>query len=320
MKPQHIFVGLSAALIAVFTMGQASGPVEIRRGGGGGFSVGSTNFNTNQFGLNGATNVYIKSGALVTNLNVYGQTNFGTIYASGQIIQFANTSLREISSIYVGTYGGFYANGIYNDGAYGLGGFAAGNQSIRANASGIRFRTGDDSAYTNILAQNVYLQAGGSSVMVRAGGVVYQSITAVGNVGAGEDDLISQSIAANVLSNNGDRLRIICIVVFANNVNSKHIRAYWAGTSFYDTGAALTPSNSTAVWEFIITRTGAATQNITTRLVSTETATTWANVISDFDTGAATLANANIFKLTGEAIANDDISQKELIIEYLPAP
>lgn len=47
-----------------------------------------------------------------------------------------------------------------------------------------------------------------ASAFVKLGGTYQQNITTVGNVGAGEDDLHSYTIAANVFAANGDTLEI----------------------------------------------------------------------------------------------------------------
>jgi hypothetical protein len=170
---------------------------------------------------------------------------------------------------------------------------------------------------TPVLASAFTGRAGTSSQSFNASGFVYVNTSEVGNIGTGEDDLISQTVAANALSSNGSSLRIVAPVVLAANANNKTIKAYWAGVSFYSTGA-LAINGDVAVFEFIITRTGATSQNITTRVVCGDSL--MSPVSSDFDTGSATLSSANVFKLTGEATDDNDILNKQLTIEFLPSP
>lgn len=146
--------------------------------------------------------------------------------------------------------------------------------------------------------------------------ILYQSITPVGNVGAGEDDLISQAIAASVLATNGDRLRITTPVTFAANANNKRVRTYWNAVNIYDSTALAINAGSAEIVT-IITRTGAATQNISTRVVSGNATLAHSYTRT---TGAATLSGAVTFKLTGEATSNNDVVEPEMTIEYLPAP
>lgn len=151
--------------------------------------------------------------------------------------------------------------------------------------------------------------------------VLYSSTTAVGNVGTGEDDLISQSIAAATLSTDGDRLRITAVFKMASNTNVKRVRAHFGGTTVYDSGATGSHSNLSLVVQLIITRTAAAAQNAASwAALSDQNAATAPSFGGLFSNPAETLANAVTFKFTGEATANDDIIQKEMLIEFLPAP
>lgn len=159
-------------------------------------------------------------------------------------------------------------------------------------------------------------EAGGASARANFAGPLYMNLTAVGNVGAGEDDLISQTIAASVLATNGDTLRITTPVTFAANSNSKNVKVYWNGTAVYASGALAINSGAAEIVT-TITRTGSATQNITVHVVSGNS--TLASSAT-FATGSATLSGTVVFKLTGEATSDNDISEKQMIAEYLPAP
>jgi hypothetical protein len=157
---------------------------------------------------------------------------------------------------------------------------------------------------------------GTTTASARAGGTLYQSTTAVGNITTGVDDLITQAIAANTLATNGDRLRITAMVSLAANANSKQILARYGSTTCYDSTAQT--ANAGTLWiEVIITRTGGATQNVSARVNSSNTL--FVNT-ANFTTAAETLSGSVTFKLTGEAVSTDDIIQRSLLIEYLPAP
>ncbi len=167
-----------------------------------------------------------------------------------------------------------------------------------------------------VSADAVKTTSGSSTAYANAGGTLYQSTTAVGNITTGVDDLITQTIAANVLATNGDRLRITTIVSFAANANSKQILAKYGATTCYDSTAQT--ANAGTLWiEVIVTRTGAATQNICARVNSSNAS--FVNT-ANFTTAAETLSGAVTFKLTGEAVSTDDIIQRSLLVEYLPAP
>jgi len=147
-------------------------------------------------------------------------------------------------------------------------------------------------------------------------GPIFQTITPVGNIGTGEDDLISRTVAANTLGVNGGRLRFTWSVTFAANANNKTLKCYWNGVAVYSSGALALNAGGCVV-EMIVTRTAAATQNIAVRVTSGNTTLPTSEVIT---TGAATLSGSVVAKLTGEATSNDDISARDLLVEYLPAP
>mgnify|MGYP001558195178 CR=1 FL=1 len=157
-------------------------------------------------------------------------------------------------------------------------------------------------------------RAGASASQVSVSGVLLQSTTAVGNVGGGEDDLISLTVPAKVLSANGDRLRVTGIFTFAANANTKTTRGYFGATKVAELAASTSGSAVRAV--VIITRTAAATQQAWGTIELTGGSGTL------FSTPAETLSGTVAMKFTGQsaASATDDIIQKEMVIEYLPAP
>lgn len=145
---------------------------------------------------------------------------------------------------------------------------------------------------------------------------IYQSITPVGTVDTGEDDLISQTVAADTLGANGDRIRFTWSVTFAANGDNKTLKVYWNGVAVYDSGALALNAGGCAV-EMIVTRTEAATQNILVKVVSGNTTLPSSSVIT---TGSATLSSTVVAKLTGEATTTDDIVAVDMLCEFLPAP
>jgi hypothetical protein len=136
--------------------------------------------------------------------------------------------------------------------------------------------------------------------------------TPVGNVGSGNDDLITYSLPAGTLANDGDTLRCIFSGTFAANANTK------TGTIYFGASNSLVISNSSAgvlYWlaEMIVTRLSATTQLIHIRGNSNAGA-----LYNQWISGAETLANAITIKVVGSATSNDDIVQKGLTVEYLP--
>lgn len=156
-----------------------------------------------------------------------------------------------------------------------------------------------------------------TDVFARIGGVIEVNTTQVGNVGTGEDDLMTFSVPANSLSANGDFVRFYVHGSIANSVNAKRVKVKFGATTFFDTGAAGIPIS--AAFDFTITglviRTGAATQ-LAYAYMNTANGTLASYVGSG--TPAETLSGAITLKLTGEATANDDIVQKSFVVEWYP--
>jgi hypothetical protein len=144
--------------------------------------------------------------------------------------------------------------------------------------------------------------------------VLYSSTTVVGNVGAGVDTLDTYTVPAGTLSTNGDFLRICAWGEFAANANTKQVKAdFDTHTLFASGGLAL---NGTS-WRLDVTlsRVSATTQRGTAGWVSSDTLLRGSSATTN---PARTLANALVFKITGEATANDDIIQRGMIVEFIP--
>lgn len=156
-----------------------------------------------------------------------------------------------------------------------------------------------------------------TDVFARIGGIIEVNTTQVGNVGTGEDDLMTFSVPANSLSANGDFLRFYVHGSIANNINAKRVKVKFGATTFFDTGAAGIPIS--AAFDFTITglviRTGATTQ-LAYAYMNTSNGTLASYVGSG--TPAETLSGAITLKLTGEATTNDDIVQKSFVVEWYP--
>jgi hypothetical protein len=147
--------------------------------------------------------------------------------------------------------------------------------------------------------------------------IIHQSITPVGNVGTGEDTLISTSLVSNTLFANGDRIRARAAFTFAANANNKTLKGKYGSTTFFDS-TPLAINGGSAVIEVVVTRLTNTTQNVSVTVNSSNT--TLPNS-ANFTTAAETLSPGTVSLLfTGEATSNDDISQKEVVIEYMPVP
>lgn len=142
--------------------------------------------------------------------------------------------------------------------------------------------------------------------------VLDSQYTAVGNVGGGEDDLMTFTVPANVLGTDGESLEIIAFGDFAANGNNKRLRLKYGGTTILDT-TALGINGDQWRLQATITRTGAATQ-IANAAIWSGDALLLALVANASPT--ETLSGTVVLKLTGEATANDDVRQLAMRTEW----
>jgi len=143
-----------------------------------------------------------------------------------------------------------------------------------------------------------------------------------GNVGTGEDDLYSDTIAAGQLANNGEKIEAqYNLAIVSSATATRQIKAYFGGTLILDT-TALTFGSAGAcnIWITIIRESSSvvrcmvefAASGLTLQPISTYTRIT-----------GLTLANTQILKITGEAAgvgaATDDIVAKMGSVEWKSA-
>lgn len=162
-------------------------------------------------------------------------------------------------------------------------------------------------------AGDVQIGAGSGSATPIAVGRLTTSTTAVGNVGAGEDDLISYSLPANTLTSNNRGVRVTAWGTAANTAAAKTLKLYFGATAVVTT--ALT-ANQVGSWRVVceVIRTGAATQDAIAQLIQGGATTL---VDAEFTTPTETLTGAVVIKCTGTATNNDDIVQEGLVVESL---
>lgn len=163
------------------------------------------------------------------------------------------------------------------------------------------------SSPTSILS----LKMGTGTGVAEASGKANVNTTAVGNVGAGEDDLMTYSLPANSFNTNGKLVKITAWGTVAANGNTKTIKLKFGATIIRQIG----PSAMNGLdWRIdaVVIRTGVATQDaMATEFLDTSVFDT------TISTPAETLSGAVVIKVTGEGVANDDIKQEGMLIEYL---
>ena len=144
--------------------------------------------------------------------------------------------------------------------------------------------------------------------------VINRNTTAVGNVGVGEDDLITYSVPGNVLLADGDSITFEASGTFAANANNKRLKVKFGTDALFDTTSIAINGADWTVHGRII-RTGAATQRAYVTFASDDATL---NVSADASAPTQTLSSANTLKCTGEATANDDVKQETLIVSLEP--
>jgi hypothetical protein len=166
---------------------------------------------------------------------------------------------------------------------------------------------------STITDSSITIPVGASTADAPVGGSLSIDTTAVGNVGAGEDDLITYTLLGDSLNTDDDYLEIKAWGSFAANANNKRVRLYLGSTALFDSGAQAANNASWSI-NALIVRTGAAAEKSvvnfsTSSALFTATTTTNAAVAED------TTANLTI-KCTGEATNDDDVVQDGMIIKW----
>jgi len=130
-------------------------------------------------------------------------------------------------------------------------------------------------------------------------------VSTIGNVGVGEDNLLSFVIQANVLANNGDYFECDAFGEFAANANNKTLKCKFGTATIFNTGAV---AFNTANWRLNvkILRTGSSAQKCIATFWSNDATTPF---LQEINTTAISLASNQTVQFTGEATANDDITQ-----------
>lgn len=168
-------------------------------------------------------------------------------------------------------------------------------------------------------ATNKYLaiKAIAGTPAARVGGVIETLTTDTGNVGAGEDDLHSHTVAAAMLAVNGECLEFEMWFSFAANANSKRVRVKYGATTLYDSGAQNQNGGVMKVAGRII-RTGAATQKALVHITMDAATDLFDPVDLAITTPAETLSGTVVLKATGEAVADNDVLQRYTEVRWVP--
>lgn len=138
----------------------------------------------------------------------------------------------------------------------------------------------------------------------------------VGNVGTGEDDLITYSMPGNTLTTNEDRLEFKASYTLAANTNSKTITLYF-GTTSVVLPANTSGAGGTVVITGEIIRTSSSTVEIV-GMAMYQNGTTAYPIVSSGST--LDFTSTLVLKTTGTATSDNDILNKSLTVTKIPAP
>lgn len=159
-----------------------------------------------------------------------------------------------------------------------------------------------------------YVKATGTSTTgwVPLNSTLTSNTTGVGNVGAGEDNLMTYSLPANSLLSTGRGVRITAWGSVANNANAKTLRVYFGGSTLAT--VSLT-AGAAYKWraEALVFRTGTSAQDYAIEVRETGTGNS-----AMADGGVTeTETSAIVIKCTGQATADNDIVQEGLLVEFV---
>ncbi len=164
----------------------------------------------------------------------------------------------------------------------------------------------------NRLSENIrHLKEQADQAVVR----LSTNTTTVGNVGTGEDDLMTYSLAAGVLDANGKGVRITCGGRFRDIAEARTLKLYFGGTVVFQIGFSDPGANYS--WRLVaeVVRTGAATQVSFATFIGSQAGNNSGDESTRRATPGETLSGAVTIKVTGESSSSDNIQQDLMIIE-----
>lgn len=188
--------------------------------------------------------------------------------------------------------------------------------------TGSAFTAVGGSSFVNLAnsASSTSVLAGGGTAYASLGGTIYASSTEVGNIGGGEDDLMTYTLPANTLARNNSYIEIETGFFIDAVGSNKTVKCYFGSTTFYDSGAQAVGSNTWIQIRAVIMRIGATSQIATSQVVSSNTS----NMLTRADTTAMseTLSNNLTVKCTGTSsgASTNAVLQKLMTIKWYNTP
>jgi hypothetical protein len=140
------------------------------------------------------------------------------------------------------------------------------------------------------------------------------NITNVGNIGTGEDNLMTGTIPAGQLATNGDKIEFEMEIGFAANTNTKQIKVYFGSTVVMTIPATGTSTAGGLTIRGTIIRVNGTNEKVYCTYVGNSLHGNGGFYVEPTET----LSGALTLKATGEATATDDIIQTALTAKYIP--
>jgi hypothetical protein len=137
--------------------------------------------------------------------------------------------------------------------------------------------------------------------------------TDASNVSTTETDLLSYTLPASTLVNNGDRVVIEGMFTTPSNGNSKSMKFYF-GAASVDWGSSTIANGATIFIRATIYKNGSNTQRIQIERITG---------YSDFpvySTATETDSGSIVIKFSGTGAASADITQRTMSVTYYPTP
>jgi hypothetical protein len=186
--------------------------------------------------------------------------------------------------------------------------------------SSVQLGLGLSSGTTKMRALEWTARMGTSTTFSPVPSVAHKDISAVGNVGGGEDDLMSYTLPANALSAAGKGVRITANGTTANNSNPKTVKLYFGGTEIATLALTVSQVNAWRYCGEVIFRGGVLynsdiqlSQGGTTKQTN-EIATT---LNGPDPTGALIIKATATVTDGGGGINNDDVLMRKLLVEFI---
>ncbi len=183
--------------------------------------------------------------------------------------------------------------------------------------------TTDSPTFNGLSLSSLGVKAGGSSgYIAKVGGVIFDHYADAGNVGTGEDDLYSDTLPADTLSANGQKIVAeYGLTIVASGTATRQVKAYFGGTLVLDSGALTFASGGTAqIWITIIRETSSVVRVMAEFVPS---GITLQPIVTYTRITGLTLSNTQILKITGEAAgvgaATNDVVAKLGVVEWKAA-